>query len=89
VNQTTKHDIKLEIDVRVQELITQSLLKEFPQHALTAKKELWAIQASEFPMGGRPARWTVNYYYGIRTLRLDCVTPQSRNHRRHNLRSDS
>ena len=30
VNQSSKHDIKLEIDVRAQELITQSLLKEFP-----------------------------------------------------------
>ena len=34
VNSNEKHDIKLEIDVQTQELITQSLLKNFPQHAL-------------------------------------------------------
>jgi len=34
VNSSEAHDIKLEIDVQAQELITESLLKKFPEHAL-------------------------------------------------------
>ena len=65
VNQSTKHDIKLEIDVRVQELITQSLLKEFPQHALYGEEGIVGDQASEFQWVVDPLDGTVNYYYGI------------------------
>jgi len=65
VNQTTKHDIKLEIDVRVQELITQSLLKDFPQHALYGEEGIVGDQASEFQWVVDPLDGTVNYYYGI------------------------
>ena len=32
VNSAEAHDIKLEIDVRTQDLITHSLLEQFPQH---------------------------------------------------------
>src|SRR6059036_1381967 len=65
VNQSTKHDIKLEIDVRAQELITQSLLKEFPQHALYGEEGIVGDQASEFQWVVDPLDGTVNYYYGI------------------------
>jgi len=65
VNQTTKHDIKLEIDVRLQELITQSLLKDFPQHALYGEEGIVGDQASEFQWVVDPLDGTVNYYYGI------------------------
>ena len=65
VNQTTKHDIKLEIDVRVQELITKSLLKDFPQHALYGEEGIVGDQASEFQWVVDPLDGTVNYYYGI------------------------
>ena len=34
VNSSEAHDIKLEIDVRAQTLITELLLKKFPEHAL-------------------------------------------------------
>src|SRR6266513_855218 len=34
VNSAEAHDIKLEIDVRAQTLITEVLLKKFPEHAL-------------------------------------------------------
>src|SRR5205823_2832413 len=53
VNQSTKHDIKLEIDVRVQELIAQSLLKKFPQHALYGEEGIVGDQASEFRVSER------------------------------------
>src|SRR5207237_3455909 len=65
VNQSTKHDIKLEIDVRAQELITQSLLKEFPQHALYGEEGIVGDQSSEFQWVVDPLDGTVNYYYGI------------------------
>ncbi len=65
VNETTKHDIKLEIDVRAQELITQSLLTEFPQHALYGEEGMVGDQASEFQWVVDPLDGTVNFYYGI------------------------
>jgi myo-inositol-1(or 4)-monophosphatase len=65
INATTKHDIKLEIDVRTQELITQLLLSEFPQHALYGEEGIAGDQASEFQWVVDPLDGTVNYYYGI------------------------
>src|SRR5437879_12194810 len=65
MNQSNKHDIKLEIDVHAQELITQSLLKEFPQHALYGEEGIVGDQASEFQWVVDPLDGTVNYYYGI------------------------
>src|SRR6476660_3334586 len=65
VNQSTKHDIKLEIDVRAQELIAQSLLKEFPQHALYGEEGIVGDQASEYQWVVDPLDGTVNYFYGI------------------------
>src|SRR6266550_8738478 len=65
VNQSTKHDIKLEIDVRAQELITQSLLKEFPQHALYGEEGIVGDQSSQYQWVVDPLDGTVNYFYGI------------------------
>src|ERR671937_1868682 len=65
VNQTTRHDIKLEIDVRIQELITKSLLKNFPQHALYGEEGIVGDQASEFQWVVDPLDGTVNYFYQV------------------------
>jgi myo-inositol-1(or 4)-monophosphatase len=65
INATTKHDIKLEIDVRAQELIRESLLGEFPQHALYGEEGIVGDQASEFQWVVDPLDGTVNFYYGI------------------------
>lgn len=65
VNATTKHDIKLEIDVRAQELITQNLLGEFPQHALYGEEGIVGDQSTEFQWVVDPLDGTVNFYYGI------------------------
>lgn len=65
VNATTRHDIKLEIDVRTQELITNLLLEPFPQHALYGEEGIVGDQASEFQWVVDPLDGTVNYYYGI------------------------
>ncbi len=65
VSATTKHDIKLEIDVRAQDRITELLLSEFPQHALYGEEGLVGDQASEFQWVVDPLDGTVNFYYGI------------------------
>ncbi len=65
VNAVAAHDVKLEIDVQAQELITDLLLKEFPGHALYGEEgiagdqssEIWAGQKGEAPkLNGCPFR---------------------------------
>lgn len=65
VTSAEAHDIKLEIDVRAQELITRSLLKEFPQHALYGEEGIVGDQASEHQWIVDPLDGTVNFYYRI------------------------
>ena len=65
VNSKEKHDIKLEIDVQSQELITQALLKNFPNHALYGEEGIVGDQESEFQWVVDPLDGTVNYFYGI------------------------
>lgn len=64
VNELHKHDIKLELDVRSQALITRLILERFPGHQ---------ILGEEGNTGGEgdvewvvdPIDGTVNYFYGI------------------------
>jgi myo-inositol-1(or 4)-monophosphatase len=65
VNAVTAHDIKLEIDVQAQELITRLLLKEFPKHALYGEEGVVGDQSSEHQWIVDPLDGTVNYFYGI------------------------
>jgi myo-inositol-1(or 4)-monophosphatase len=65
VNASEPHDIKLEIDVQAQELITRSLLHQFPKHALYGEEGIVGDQASEHQWVVDPLDGTVNYYYGI------------------------
>ncbi len=65
VNSSEPHDIKLEIDVRTQDLITDSLLKKFPQHALYGEEGIVGDQASAYQWVVDPLDGTVNYFYGI------------------------
>jgi len=65
VNSAEAHDIKLEIDVQAQELITRLLLKEFPEHALYGEEGIVGDQASEHQWVVDPLDGTVNYFYGI------------------------
>jgi myo-inositol-1(or 4)-monophosphatase len=66
VNEAHQHDIKLELDVRCQKLITRQLAAAFPEIPVLGEEGIDA--ASE----GAPARWvvdpidgTVNFAYGI------------------------
>jgi len=65
VSSSEAHDIKLEIDVQAQELITRLLLKEFPKHALYGEEGMVGDQSSEHQWVVDPLDGTVNYFYGI------------------------
>src|SRR5438045_6475332 len=65
VNSSQAHDIKLEIDVQAQELITESLLKKFPEHALHGEEGTVGNQKSNYQWVVDPLDGTVNYFYSI------------------------
>jgi len=59
------HDIKLELDVRSQTLITDHLLSLFPDHAIYGEEGLAGNQGSPYHWIVDPIDGTVNYFYGI------------------------
>src|SRR5260370_38436838 len=65
VNAAAAHDLKLEIDVQAQELITNLLLKEFPGHALYGEEGIVGDQSSEHQWVVDPLDATVKYFSGI------------------------
>ncbi|MEI9896625.1 MAG: inositol monophosphatase family protein [Chthoniobacter sp.] len=65
VNEFAAHDIKLELDVRSQELITCHLLEHFPDHAIYGEEGIAGNQESDFQWIVDPIDGTVNYFYGI------------------------
>jgi myo-inositol-1(or 4)-monophosphatase len=65
VNELKQYDIKLELDVRSQELITAIILRSFPDHAIYGEEGLGGNQASDHQWIVDPIDGTVNYFYGI------------------------
>lgn len=65
VNAFEAHDIKLELDVRSQDLITGILLKSFPDHAIYGEEGIAGNQESPFQWIVDPIDGTVNFFYGI------------------------
>ena len=65
VNEFHAHDIKLDLDVRSQDLITRLLLERFPDHALYGEEGIAGNQQSDFQWIVDPIDGTVNYFYGI------------------------
>jgi myo-inositol-1(or 4)-monophosphatase len=65
VNATTAHDIKLEVDVLAQDLITKILLDHFPNHALYGEEGIVGDPSSEHQWVVDPLDGTVNFFYGI------------------------
>jgi myo-inositol-1(or 4)-monophosphatase len=59
------HDIKLELDVRTQNLITRILLGDFPDHAIYGEEGIAGNQESEYQWIVDPIDGTVNYFYSI------------------------
>jgi myo-inositol-1(or 4)-monophosphatase len=65
VNEFADHDIKLDLDVRSQELITQLLLNRFPEHAIYGEEGIAGNQQSDFQWIIDPIDGTVNFFYSI------------------------
>lgn len=65
VNALEAHDIKLELDVQSQELITGMILERFPDHAIYGEEGLAGNQASDHHWIVDPIDGTVNFFYGI------------------------
>ena len=65
VNEFAAHDIKLDLDVRAQELITGTLLERFPDHAIYGEEGIAGNQASDFQWIVDPIDGTVNFFYAI------------------------
>src|SRR5690349_21239135 len=70
VNAAEKHDIKLQIDVETQQLITDQLLSQFPNHALYGEEGVVGDQTSEHQWVVDPLDGTVNYFYRIPHFRV-------------------
>jgi myo-inositol-1(or 4)-monophosphatase len=77
VNEMLKHDIKLDLDVRSQELITRILLQAFPDHCIKGEEGDSGNEASETQWIVDPIDGTVNYYYGIPHF---CVSIAAKRH---------
>jgi myo-inositol-1(or 4)-monophosphatase len=65
VHAVAAHDIKLDIDIEAQELISKLLLEEFASHALYGEEGLVGDRSSEHQWIVDPLDGTVNYFYGI------------------------
>jgi myo-inositol-1(or 4)-monophosphatase len=65
VNEFSAHDIKLDLDVRTQDLITTLLLERFPEHAIYGEEGIAGNQSSDFQWIVDPIDGTVNFFYGI------------------------
>ncbi|HUF62765.1 MAG TPA: inositol monophosphatase family protein [Verrucomicrobiales bacterium] len=65
VNETTQHDIKLDLDVRSQERIAQCLLEAYPGDALLGEEGVQGNSSSARRWVVDPIDGTVNYFYGI------------------------
>jgi len=65
VDEMKDHDIKLNLDVKSQDLITEMILDRFPDHAIYGEEGLAGNQDSPNQWIVDPIDGTVNYYYGI------------------------
>ncbi len=65
VNAIEAHDIKLELDVRSQSLITKIILDAFPEHAIFGEEGIAGNQESDSQWIIDPIDGTVNFFYGI------------------------
>jgi myo-inositol-1(or 4)-monophosphatase len=65
VNSTEAHDIKLELDVRCQKIITKILFDAFPQISLLGEEGISGDMNAEYRWVVDPIDGTVNYFYGM------------------------
>jgi myo-inositol-1(or 4)-monophosphatase len=64
-NETTQHDIKLELDVRAQKLIERTLRSAFPNVSVVGEEGASGKAGSEHRWVVDPIDGTVNFAYGI------------------------
>jgi len=76
VNEMQRHDIKLELDVRSQKLITEIILKNDPTHAILGEEEGDVGGDGDVEWIVDPIDGTVNYFFGIPHF---CVSIAARN----------
>ncbi|HZV35600.1 MAG TPA: inositol monophosphatase family protein [Verrucomicrobiae bacterium] len=65
INSKTQHDIKLELDIRCQKLITKTLAAQFPQIALLGEEGISGNPEASQRWVVDPIDGTVNFTYGI------------------------
>lgn len=65
VDEMHAHDIKLDLDVKSQDLITSIILDAFPDHAIYGEEGIAGNQDSNCEWIVDPIDGTVNYFYGI------------------------
>lgn len=65
VDEMHAHDIKLELDVKSQELISAKILETFPDHAIYGEEGIDGDQSSPWQWIVDPIDGTVNFFYGI------------------------
>src|SRR6266480_710746 len=65
INSATQHDIKLELDVRCQKLIEQTLRAAYPQIAILGEEGVLGDTKAEHRWVVDPIDGTVNFTYGI------------------------
>jgi len=84
VNSTAAHDIKLELDVRCQKVITKILSAAFPQISLLGEEDCSGDANSEYRWVVDPIDGTVNYFFGMPhaavSIALQARSPQATGH---------
>lgn len=65
INESTRHDIKLELDVRCQEAIEKHVLKSFPSFAILGEEGTTGDISAEYRWVVDPIDGTVNFTYDI------------------------
>jgi len=65
INEQTQFDIKLQLDVRSQQLITKKLMSAFPEISILGEEGVSGKQNSEWRWVVDPIDGTVNFTYGI------------------------
>ena len=65
VDSYEKYDIKLELDVMSQDLISEVIINDFPDHSIIGEEGDSLSDQSEYHWIVDPIDGTVNYYYGI------------------------
>jgi myo-inositol-1(or 4)-monophosphatase len=82
IHTATQHDIKLELDVRCQELIQRRLLKAFPEHGFFGEESQSSLPDTASRWVVDPIDGTVNFAYGVPhacvSIALECRLPALR-----------